>query len=345
MSRSASARRRLSSASVSAPGSRATPPGPDPAAAEPAAAQQRGQVQHIAAQPAAIGGGRQKADIAGERAEIADVIGDPLQFQRDDAQRGRPRRAFGAGQRLDQLAIGGRVTGGGIAGDRLGEMDASLVRAAAQRRLDAAMLVAERDFEMEDALAVAIEAEMPGLDDPGMHRADRDLVDLRAGDLEEIDVLDRRAAAREPHRLEPGVTLRADAALLVDFALEVMRGGAIGGQRRIRARSTAVAARPISPLASSANAASRRVSPPSRGSAVSSSRRRPSRDLRRAPGRGKLSLSSNGTASSRLRLGIADRREASWRARPRPRRRGRSPRSASGGSHSPRQQQARQAPA
>ena len=47
------------------------------------------------------------------------------------------------------------------------------------------MLVAERDFEVEHALAVAVEAEMPGLDDPGMHRTDRDLVNFGAGDREE----------------------------------------------------------------------------------------------------------------------------------------------------------------
>ena len=93
------------------------------------------------------------------------------------------------------------MAGAGIAGDRLGEMDASLVGTAAHRRLDAAMLIAERDFKMEHALAVTIEAEMPGLDDPGMHRADRHLVDLGPGDLEEIDILDGRSPAREPHRL------------------------------------------------------------------------------------------------------------------------------------------------
>ena len=48
---------------------------------------------------------------------------------------------------------------------------------------------------MEHPLAVAVEAKMPGLDDPGMHRADRDFVDFGPGNLEEIDVSDGRAAA------------------------------------------------------------------------------------------------------------------------------------------------------
>ena len=67
-------------------------------------------------------------------------------------------------------------------------MDAALVGPAAQRLFDAAMLVSERDFEMEDALAVTAEAKMPGFDDPGMHRADRDFMDLGAGN-QPIDMI------------------------------------------------------------------------------------------------------------------------------------------------------------
>src|SRR6185295_16720771 len=111
-------------------------------------------------QPAAIGGGRQEADIAGERTQVADMAGDPLQLEGDDAQRMGAWRADDAGQRLDQLAIRGRVARAGIPRNGFGEMDASSVRAAMQRGLDAAMLVAERDLQVEDPLAVAIEAEM-----------------------------------------------------------------------------------------------------------------------------------------------------------------------------------------
>src|SRR5258708_31434998 len=126
------------------------------------------------------------------------------------------------------------MTGAGVAGNRFGEMDASLVRTAAQRRLDAPMLVAERDFEMKHALAVAVETEMPRLDDTRMHRANRDFVHLSSGYLEELDVLDRFSATREANRLQPRVALRRNAALLGDFALEAMRGGAIRSERRIR---------------------------------------------------------------------------------------------------------------
>ena len=48
------------------------------------------------------------------------------------------------------------------------------------------MLVAQRDFQVVDRLAVALEAEMARLDDAGVDRADGHLVDLVAGHLEEI---------------------------------------------------------------------------------------------------------------------------------------------------------------
>ena len=127
------------------------------------------------------------------------------------------------------------MPGAGVAGQGFGNVHAAPVRATAQHAFDAAVLVAERDFEMEDPFAVTVEAEMPGLDDPGMDRADRDLMHLGTGDLEEIGIADRRAAGREAHRLQPRVPLRPQAAALEDLALEIMRRRAVGGQRRIGA--------------------------------------------------------------------------------------------------------------
>ena len=49
---------------------------------------------------------------------------------------------------------------------------------------------------MEDLLAVALEAEVPGLDDAGVDRADRDLVDLLALDPVEVRDADDRCSPR-----------------------------------------------------------------------------------------------------------------------------------------------------
>ncbi len=60
------------------------------------------------------------------------------------------------------------------------------MRSARQRLLDPAMLVAQRDLQMQHLLAVALKAEMPRLDDAGVNRTDRDFVNLTAFDPEEF---------------------------------------------------------------------------------------------------------------------------------------------------------------
>ena len=125
------------------------------------------------------------------------------------------------------------------------QVDRPLVGAADQGPLDAAMLVAQRDLQVKDLLAVALEAEMPRLDDAGVDRTDRDLVDLLALDPEEVGDADDRSFARPPapgvvagavramkaNRLEPGMPFGTDPVLLGNLALEEMDLRAVGGQR------------------------------------------------------------------------------------------------------------------
>ena len=83
-------------------------------------------------------------------------------------------------------------------------MDRALVRAADQRPLHAAMLIAERDFQVKHVLAVALEAEVPRLDDARVDGADGDLVDLVALDAVEVGHADQDAAlARGARRRGP----------------------------------------------------------------------------------------------------------------------------------------------
>ena len=125
------------------------------------------------------------------------------------------------------------MTDRGVSGNGFGEMHGAAVRPALQRPLDAAVLVSERDLEMDDPFAVAIEAKMPGLDDAGVDRADRDFMDFGAGHLEEIGLADGGAGRREADRLQPRMAVRIDAPLLMDLALEMVRRRAIRRQRRI----------------------------------------------------------------------------------------------------------------
>ncbi len=123
---------------------------------------------------------------------------------------------------------------GGIAGDGFHLRQGSRMRAAAQQLLEAAMLETEGDFQMHDLLAVALEAEMAGFDDPGMDRADRHLVNFFplhpveahiAGDgmpsrVAPPGVGTGTPGVMEAHRLEPGMPLGQDGELLGDFPLE-----------------------------------------------------------------------------------------------------------------------------
>jgi hypothetical protein len=90
--------------------------GPDQAASETVSANQRRQVQKIAANASAKTRRGQIADVTGQRAEVAGMIGEPFQFQRDGAQRLRPRRYAAAGQGFDRLAMCQRVADGRVPG-------------------------------------------------------------------------------------------------------------------------------------------------------------------------------------------------------------------------------------
>jgi hypothetical protein len=134
--------------------------GPDPAPAQPAAAQMRGQVQDIAAQPAAVGCSREKADIARQCAEIADMVGDafhPSATARRASARGEHWVADSASTSWQYAVAWPAVVSPAIVSARWTLRLPGPPRSASSMT---AVLVSERDFEMEDALAVTAEAEM-----------------------------------------------------------------------------------------------------------------------------------------------------------------------------------------
>jgi len=126
-----------------------------------------------------------------------------------------------------------------VARERLGVVDATRAGPSDERALHAAVLVAERDLEMQHGLAVALEPEVAGLDHAGVHRADRDFVSLAAGDREEVRDADRRCGLRAPsprrlesHGLEPRMADRWHPPLLRDLALEQVNLGDHRSERR-----------------------------------------------------------------------------------------------------------------
>ncbi len=103
------------------------------------------------------------------------------------------------------------------------------------------MLVSELDLEVQNGLTVALEAKVARLDDSGVHGAHGDLVDSRPFDPKE----GVRASARlvlsgarlqiemPPQRFEPRVSLRADAVLFVELALECLGLRKLRRERRV----------------------------------------------------------------------------------------------------------------
>ena len=89
--------------------------------------------------------------------------------------------------------IGDRAVAGGAAGEPRGLVEVG----ARHQRLDALVHIAEALLQPHHRLAIGGEAEMAGLDDAGMHRADRDLVQALAfGRQEGIGRARRRASRR-----------------------------------------------------------------------------------------------------------------------------------------------------
>src|SRR5262249_27078206 len=118
--------------------------------------------------------------------------------------------------------------------DRLRQVDRALGRPAGESPLDTPVLVAERDLQVKDLFAMALEAEMPRFDDAGVDGAHGHFVDLLPLDAVVVGDADDRGFRGLPvpgvvagavrgmvaDRLRPGVPFRTHAVLLGHLALE-----------------------------------------------------------------------------------------------------------------------------
>jgi hypothetical protein len=202
------------------------------AAAETVAAKQRGEVQKIAPNFPARGSRGQKRDIVGQRAKVAGVIREPLQFKRDGTQPLGAQRRFRAGERFENRRISRRVPDSGVASDRFNRVHRRAMRSAEKSFFNAAMLVAKCDFQMQHFLAVTLKTEMARLNNARVNRPDRDFVNLAAFDAKEFSIR-RMIAVLPPHRLQPRKTFGHQAVLFPNFALEQMRLRMQQRERRI----------------------------------------------------------------------------------------------------------------
>ncbi len=133
-------------------------------------------LQDFLAQDAAMGVDQRVGGVVADEAEVVDVVGDPLELGQERTQPVRPWRRLGAGGSLGGTGEGQGVGHGAVARDAAGEPSALGEIGTLEQPLDALVDVAQPLLEAGDGLAIGGEAEMAGLDDAGMDRADRDLV-------------------------------------------------------------------------------------------------------------------------------------------------------------------------
>src|SRR6266540_259201 len=219
------------------------PAGPHEPAAVAVARERHQQVEALSPHASQVRGRGLEGDVPGDRAEIPDVVRQALQLERDTSHRLSPRRLAAPGQRLDHAAERPGVADDRVSRDRLGDEHAAIPVDALEQPLHATVLIAQHDLEEQHLLAVRLEPEIAGLDDPGVHGADCDLVHFLPFHPEERIRLalhrGRRPARREvigrmaPQRLEPGMAFRNHAALLRNLPLERVGLGTGRRERRV----------------------------------------------------------------------------------------------------------------
>src|SRR6185503_13564651 len=158
---------------------------PDQSAPVPVAADRHEKIQTLATQAGEICRRRMKGHVALQRSPTTEMIGQPLELQRDATNRLRSWSLPASGERLDRAAGRARVADHRIAGDRLRNQRRALPIRRLEQSLDAAMLIAEHDLQRKHLFTVRLKAEVTRLDDPRVHGPDRYLVHFFSGHLVE----------------------------------------------------------------------------------------------------------------------------------------------------------------
>ena len=177
-----------------------------------------GRGQHPLAEHAAMRVDQRERRVVADRADVAQMIGHALELGHDAAQDLGARRRIDLERLLDRARIGKAVGHGGVAGDAGDDAAGRVDIGVGQKPVDAAVDIAEPLFQPRHGLAVDGETEMAGLDDAGMHRTDRNLVQSLARHGQEFvgaGIAPRRGrprAERRPHApgavIEPGPAIR-----------------------------------------------------------------------------------------------------------------------------------------
>src|SRR6185312_2164035 len=222
--------------------------GHDAIAHQPMAEGRIRRAQHPLAQRAAMRMHQRESRVVADGADITEMIGETLELGHQRAQPLRPRRRgdaeriFGGAGKSD--CIGDRA----IARDAAGELRTALEAFALHQPFDSLMHVAQAFFEPHHRLAIGGEAEMAGLDDSGVNRSNRNLMEALAFDRKERVSRERAGLCGGAERrgyapasvIEPrpgvGRALRLQAEEILDRALEADRRRMNPAERRETAR-------------------------------------------------------------------------------------------------------------
>src|SRR6266536_96165 len=128
---------------------------------------------------------QREGGIVADGADVAEVIGQSLEFRHQRAQPHRAFRNLDPVRRFDRTGVGERVGNGAVAGNAAGEDRHPINGHSRHQPLDSLVRVTESRLETHDRFAVRGEPEMARLDDPRMDRTYRDLMQARPDCREE----------------------------------------------------------------------------------------------------------------------------------------------------------------
>jgi hypothetical protein len=136
--------------------------------------------QHAFPQNGAMGMHQRKGRIVANRADIAEMICQTLQFRHQRAQPDCPRRRHHIARGLCGLGKGQLIGYGAVAADPAREFCCAHEISATHQRFHALVRVAQPCFETDHSLAIGVKPEMAGFDNAGMYRANRNLMNALA---------------------------------------------------------------------------------------------------------------------------------------------------------------------
>ena len=134
------------------------------------------RTQGLLPQDATLRMHQRERGVVADRADVSEMIGEALELGHQRAQIDRARRHLDRERRFDRPCKGDGIGHRAVTGSVSGKMRGLFELRARHQPLDSLVHIAQALLEPHHGLAIGGEAKMAWLDDAGMHRPDRDLV-------------------------------------------------------------------------------------------------------------------------------------------------------------------------